>query len=238
MVVATSGRDARVRRQHRLRVRDRRRPRRRQRSSPRSRRARAPRGSTCAPGGAEVWVVNRDANTISVIDTKPEAVVGDDSGRGVPDPREVHARTAGARSCRARSPETSPSSTPRRARRSARISMDREAVPGSETRLFSTRFGKSPVPVGILVAPDGQARVGRLDERRRRVGDRPREARGRAAGSPRARSPTGSPERSARRFPLMSRLSGVGESGPASAAGRGADVSTPSTSFAARRSPG
>ena len=37
-----------------------------------------------------------------------------------------------------------------------RISIDREAVPGSETRLFSTQFGKSPTPVGLLIAPDGK----------------------------------------------------------------------------------
>ena len=33
---------------------------------------------------------------------------------------------------------------------------DREAVPGSEKRLFSTQFGKSPTPVGILVSADGK----------------------------------------------------------------------------------
>jgi YVTN family beta-propeller protein len=38
-----------------------------------------------------------------------------------------------------------------------RMGLDREAVAaGTETRLFSTRFGKSPVPVGLLIAPDGK----------------------------------------------------------------------------------
>src|SRR6266498_3367308 len=37
-----------------------------------------------------------------------------------------------------------------------RISIDRKAVPGSEARLFSTQFGKSPTPVGLLIAPDGK----------------------------------------------------------------------------------
>ncbi len=37
-----------------------------------------------------------------------------------------------------------------------RISIEREAVPGSADRLFSTQFGKSPVPVGLLIAPDGK----------------------------------------------------------------------------------
>jgi DNA-binding beta-propeller fold protein YncE len=34
--------------------------------------------------------------------------------------------------------------------------MDREAVPGSQARVFSDRFGKSPVPVGLLISPDGK----------------------------------------------------------------------------------
>jgi YVTN family beta-propeller protein len=37
-----------------------------------------------------------------------------------------------------------------------RIAMDREAVAGSEARVFSDRFGKSPVPVGLLISPDGK----------------------------------------------------------------------------------
>ena len=37
-----------------------------------------------------------------------------------------------------------------------RIALDKEAVPGSEARVFSTQFGKSPVPVGLLIAPDGK----------------------------------------------------------------------------------
>ena len=37
-----------------------------------------------------------------------------------------------------------------------RIPIDREAVAGSDQRLFSNQFGKSPVPVGLLIAPDGK----------------------------------------------------------------------------------
>ena len=57
--------------------------------------ATAPRGSTSAPTAA-VWVTNRGANTISVIDVATDSVVATlASGGRLPDPREVHARRQG-----------------------------------------------------------------------------------------------------------------------------------------------
>jgi DNA-binding beta-propeller fold protein YncE len=41
-------------------------------------------------------------------------------------------------------------------RETQRIPLDKEAVSGTEERIFSTQFGKSPVPVGLLIAPDGK----------------------------------------------------------------------------------
>jgi YVTN family beta-propeller protein len=112
-------------------------------------------GIDVRPGDAEVWVVNRDANTISVIDTAKLAVVAT-----IPVgefPIRIKFLPGGKRalvSCAKTGDVAVLDAATRKEIR--RISMDREAVPGSTDRIFSTRFGKSPVPVGILVAPDGK----------------------------------------------------------------------------------
>ena len=126
-------------------------------------------GIAITPDGREVWVTNREADTVSVIDAKSLEV---DRPRSRPRSFRSASRsrpTATAPSSRARSRATSPSSTWPRGRKIGRIAIDREAVAGSEKRLFSTQFGKSPVPVGLLIAPDGKRRLGRLDQCRRRV---------------------------------------------------------------------
>jgi YVTN family beta-propeller protein len=112
-------------------------------------------GIDIRPDDAEVWVANRDANTISVIDVKKLAVaatipVGEF-------PIRIKFVPGGKRalvSC-AKTGDVAVLDVATR-KEIRRVSMDREAVPGSTDRIFSTRFGKSPVPVGILVAPDGR----------------------------------------------------------------------------------
>jgi len=112
-------------------------------------------GIDIRPDDAEVWVVNRDANTISVIDAKKLSVaatipVGEF-------PIRIKFVPGGKRalvSC-AKTGDVAVLDVATR-KEIRRVSMDREAVPGSTDRIFSTRFGKSPVPVGILVAPDGR----------------------------------------------------------------------------------
>jgi YVTN family beta-propeller protein len=37
-----------------------------------------------------------------------------------------------------------------------RTKLDLSALPGSERRLFGDRFGQSPVPIGLVIAPDGK----------------------------------------------------------------------------------
>jgi YVTN family beta-propeller protein len=112
-------------------------------------------GIDIRPGGAEVWVANREANTISVIDTSRAAVTATIPAAEFP--IRVKFTPDGRRalvSC-AKSGDVIVFDAAAR-KEIRRISMDREAVPGSETRLFSTRFGKSPTPVGILVSADGK----------------------------------------------------------------------------------
>ncbi len=112
-------------------------------------------GIAITPDGREVWVTNRGADTISIVDTKTLAVTA--TLKAPQFPIRVKITPDGKRalvSC-ARSGEVAVFDTASR-KELKRIGIDREAVPGSEERLFSTRFGKSPVPVGLLIAPDGK----------------------------------------------------------------------------------
>ncbi len=112
-------------------------------------------GIAITPDGREVWVTNRGADTVSVLDTAALAIA---ATLKVPQfPIRVKITPDGKRalvSC-ARSGDVAVFDAARR-EEIKRIAIDREAVAGSEVRLFSTRFGKSPVPVGLLIAPDGK----------------------------------------------------------------------------------
>lgn len=112
-------------------------------------------GIATSPDGGEVWVTNRGADTVSIIDTKTLEIAATIK---VPKfPIRVKITPDGKRalvSC-AQSGDVAVFDTASR-REVTRVSIDREAVPGSDARLFSDRFGKSPVPVGLLIAPDGK----------------------------------------------------------------------------------
>ena len=112
-------------------------------------------GIALTSNDAEVWVVNRAADTVSILDTKTLGVA---ASIKVPQfPIRVKISPDGRRalvSC-ARSGDVAVIDVASR-KEIKRISIDREAVPGSDARLFSDRFGKSPVPVGLLIAPDGK----------------------------------------------------------------------------------
>ncbi len=112
-------------------------------------------GIAITPEGREVWVVNRAADTVSIINTKTLEVA---ATLKVPQfPIRIKITPDGQRalvSC-ARSGDVAIIDTATK-KEVKRISIDREAVPGSEARLFSDRFGKSPTPVGLLIAPDGK----------------------------------------------------------------------------------
>lgn len=112
-------------------------------------------GIDVTPDGRQVWVTNRAADTVSVLAASNLAVLAT-----LPAPKfpiRVKVTPDGKRalvSC-AQSGDVAVFDVATR-REVRRIAMDREAVPGSEARVFSDRFGKSPVPVGLLIAPDGK----------------------------------------------------------------------------------
>ena len=112
-------------------------------------------GIAITPDGREVWVANRGADTVSVVDAKSLEIAGTVK---VPQfPIRVKITPDGKRalvSC-SRSGDVAVVDVASR-KEIKRIAIDREAVAGSQERLFSDRFGKSPVPVGLLIAPDGK----------------------------------------------------------------------------------
>ncbi|MDQ5858680.1 MAG: beta-propeller fold lactonase family protein [Acidobacteriota bacterium] len=112
-------------------------------------------GIDVTPNGREVWVTNRDANTVTVVDAGKLEVLATIPAAKFP--IRVKITPDGRRalvSC-AQSGDVAVFDVASRTQ-VRRIPMDREAVPGSEARVFSDRFGKSPVPVGLLIAPDGK----------------------------------------------------------------------------------
>jgi len=112
-------------------------------------------GIAITPDGREVWVCNREADTISVIDAS-----GLEIRATLPAPSfpiRVQITPDGRRalvSC-AKTGDVAVFDVATR-KETGRIRLDGEAVTGSEKRLFSDQFGKSPVPVGLLIAPDGK----------------------------------------------------------------------------------
>jgi YVTN family beta-propeller protein len=112
-------------------------------------------GIAMTPDGRQVWVCNRAADTVSVLDTGTLEIA---ATLKVPQfPIRVKVTPDGMRalvSC-SRSGDVAVIDTASR-KEVQRIPIGGEAVAGSETRLFSDRFGKSPVPVGLLIAPDGR----------------------------------------------------------------------------------
>jgi YVTN family beta-propeller protein len=107
------------------------------------------------PDGREVWVTNRDADTVSVVDAAGLTILAT-----IPTPKfpiRVKVTPDGKRalvSC-AQSGDVAVLDVASR-KPVKRIALDREAVSGIRGRAFSTNFGKSPAPVGLLIAPDGK----------------------------------------------------------------------------------
>lgn len=112
-------------------------------------------GVDVTPDGREVWVVNREANTISVVDAKTTKVVATIKAdsfpirvRITPDGKRALVTFTG-------SGDVGVFDVATRAE-IKRIPLGRDAVAGTDTRVFRKKFGASPAPVGLLIAPDGQ----------------------------------------------------------------------------------
>ena len=112
-------------------------------------------GIALSPGGKELWVGNRAADTLSVIDPETLDVVATVPCPGFP--IRVAFTPDGARVLvsAARSGEVVVFDAAAR-KELLRKKLDLSAVAEAASRLFGTQFGESPVPVGLVVAPDGK----------------------------------------------------------------------------------
>ena len=112
-------------------------------------------GIDVTPDGREIWVANRGANTISVIEAKTLKVVF--TIKASEFPIRVKLTPDGQRAVVSftGSGDVGIYDVATRTEKQ-RISIGRDAVSGTETRVFARRFGKSPAPVGLLLSPDGK----------------------------------------------------------------------------------
>ena len=112
-------------------------------------------GIDISPSGREVWVTNRGNDTVSVIDARSLEIVA--TLKAAEFPIRIKFTPDGKRalvSC-ARSGDVLVFDVTGR-KELLRIRLGLQAVAGSEKHLFATQFGKSPAPVGLLIAPDGK----------------------------------------------------------------------------------
>jgi YVTN family beta-propeller protein len=111
-------------------------------------------GVAVRPGTSEVWVTNRAADTISVIDTETLEITATVDCEGFPiriafTPDGKHALVSAARSGEVVRLDAE-------ARKAlARRKLDFSKAPDADRRLFGDQFGESPVPVGLVVTADG-----------------------------------------------------------------------------------
>jgi len=113
-------------------------------------------GIAITPDGKQVWVTNRSADTLSVVDSSTLEVVAAIESKGFP--IRVAITPDGKRalvSC-AQSGEIAVYDVASRTElRRSQLSF--ETVPDHAQRLFGDRFAESPVPVGLVIAPDGKS---------------------------------------------------------------------------------
>lgn len=112
-------------------------------------------GVGVTPDGEEVWVTNRDADTVSVLDAESLEVLATLESASFPirvafTPDGAHALVSCARSGDVAVFDVEQRELVRR------IAMEVSANEKARYRLFGDRFGDSPVPIGILIPPDGR----------------------------------------------------------------------------------
>ncbi len=112
-------------------------------------------GLDVTPDGREVWVVNREADTISVIDAKTLKVAATIKAGAFPIRVKITPDGKRAVVAFAESGDVGVFDVATRAE-VKRIPVGREAVAASGARVFQGKFGASPTPVGVFLTPDGK----------------------------------------------------------------------------------
>jgi YVTN family beta-propeller protein len=112
-------------------------------------------GLDVTPDGREVWVVNREADTISVIDAKTLKVAATINAAAFPIRVKITPDGKRAVVAFAESGDVGVFDVATRTE-VKRIPVGREAVAASGARVFQGKFGASPTPVGVLITADGK----------------------------------------------------------------------------------
>jgi YVTN family beta-propeller protein len=112
-------------------------------------------GIDVTPNGREAWVTNREADTVSVVDVATLQVVATLPAKAFPirvkiTPDGRHALV----SC-ARSADVAVFDVGSKLKELRRVPMKLAAAAAKDGRIFQD-FGASPVPVGIVIRPDGR----------------------------------------------------------------------------------
>jgi len=111
-------------------------------------------GIAVTPDGSQVWVTNRGADTVSLLDPETLEVVAEVASPSFPIRAEVTPDGRRLLVTNARSGDLTVIDTARR-EVERRVKLDL-AASDPEGRLFGDRFGESSVPIGIEIAPDGR----------------------------------------------------------------------------------
>jgi len=111
-------------------------------------------GIALTPDGRALWVTNREADTVSVIDTATLDIAATMPSAAFPIRAAVTPDGRWALVSHARSGDLAVFDA-KSLKERARVTMSLESS-GADGRLFGGQFGKSPVPIGILVHPDGR----------------------------------------------------------------------------------
>ncbi len=112
-------------------------------------------GLDVTPDGREIWVANPGSNTISVIEAKTLQVVFTIKAGEFPIRVKITPDGTRALVSFTGSGDIGVFDVATRTE-SKRIAIGRDAVSRTEDRTFARRFGKSPAPVGLFVAPNGK----------------------------------------------------------------------------------
>jgi YVTN family beta-propeller protein len=112
-------------------------------------------GVDVTPDGREIWVVNREANTISVVDAKTSKVAATIKAGAFPIRVRITPDGKRALVSFTDSGDVGIFDVATRAE-VKRIPLGRDAVAGTDARVFQKKFGTSPAPVGLLISPDGK----------------------------------------------------------------------------------
>jgi DNA-binding beta-propeller fold protein YncE len=109
-------------------------------------------GIALAAGGRQLWVTNREADTLTVLDAGSLEKLGELPSPGFPI-RAAATPGGGVLVTHARGGHLALFSTVERAE-VARLAFDLASL-GTANRLFGDRFGDSSVPIGVVVSGDG-----------------------------------------------------------------------------------